>query len=128
MFEIWATNFEHFKKRVQEAVVRRNDQDQVILYGVGARSSNFVNIMGIMDAIDIVVDGQLEKQDLYLPGTEKRIISPEIYPTYLKNSPLFLLGVNAENEDSLISRESFPPRSKVYSVLPPSERLLTSWD
>ena len=126
-FESWAANFQDFKNRVQDEVAIGNDHDQVILYGVGARSSNFVNIMGILDYVDFVVDGQFEKQGLYLPGSEKKVISAETYRTKLKTAPLFLLGVNAENEESLIAREGFPNGAKVFSILPPSGRLLLSW-
>jgi len=126
-FEQWAIGFDGFKARVQAEVTKGSNHDQVILYGVGSRSSNFVNIMGISEMLDFAVDGQLEKQGLFMPGSCKEIISPEIFNERLSISPFYILGVNAENEDRVISQENSFNGSKVSSVLPPSTRLLSAW-
>ncbi len=127
-FEQWAAGFESFKERVHAEVTKGKNHDQLILYGVGSRSSNFVNILGISEMIDFAVDSQLEKQGLYMPGSCKEIISADAYRERLDNSPFFILGVNTENEDRVMSRENYFNGAKVYSVLPPSTRLLSAWN
>ena len=77
--------------------------------------------------IDFAVDSQLEKQGLFMPGSCKEIISAESYRERLDNSPFFILGVNTENEDRVLSRENYFNGAEVYSVLPPSTRLLSAW-
>jgi len=127
-FELWAAGFESFKSRVQAEVTKGKNHDQLILYGVGSRSSNFVNIMGISELIDFAVDSQSEKQGLYMPGSCKEIIADETYKDRLASSPMYILGVNTENEDRVMSRENYFNGANVYSVLPPSTRLLPAFN
>ncbi|MEO1122854.1 MAG: class I SAM-dependent methyltransferase [Cyanobacteria bacterium J06639_16] len=95
----------------------------IAMYGCGARSSTFVNFTGISELIDCFIDDQLEKQDLFVPGSNLEINSwnESKYRDYV-----FLLGVNTENEHKVITRKALPP-GKYYSILPPSRYLPEFW-
>lgn len=93
----------------------------ILIYGAGARSSNFVNLHGIADYIEYFVDDQTEKQNLYVPGCTKRI---QPFSSSDKEA-LFLLGCNCEVENKIIKKRNL----KSYaSILPPSAKLPKFWN
>lgn len=98
----------------------RESAHGIAMYGAGARSCNFVNLLGLGEYIDVFIDDQPEKQGKYVPGPRCLIRS------YVEDDAtrFFLLGVNCENENKVISRRSL--RSFV-SVLPPSRFLPDFW-
>ena len=94
----------------------------ILMYGCGARSSNFLNFSGAAKYVDFYVDDQIEKQNLYVPG-ENLKVKPwdEKYQDYY-----MLLGVNAESEYKLINKRQL--NSDQYtSILPPSKNLPKFW-
>ncbi len=93
---------------------------KILIYGAGARSSNFVNLLGLREYIGNFVDDQPEKQNKYVPGNELQIkpYSDE------DSESFFLLGVNCENENQIIKRRHL---EAYVSVLPPSRNLPHFW-
>jgi len=128
-FQTWANEFESFRVSVHQEISRKAQKAQIILYGVGARSSNFINIMEVTSFISYAIDDQPDKQNLFMPksgiGVFAQAQAREIYGT---KETFYLLGVNAENENTLIEAVDFLRESNVASILPPSPRLLGAWN
>jgi hypothetical protein len=113
-------NWDGFKSELIKFLDSRGKP--IIMYGCGARSSNFLNFTGAAKYVDCYVDDQIEKQNLYVPG-ENLKVEPwnEKYLDYY-----MLLGVNAESEYKLINKRQL--NSDNYSsVLPPSKNLPKFW-
>lgn len=128
-FRIWAEDFLIFQNRVQNEIQSFIEKgSQVGLYGVGARSSFFLNVMQVTQIVAFAIDDDLNKQGKYLPGTKIPILSRTEAFQLLKNDSLVLLGVNRENEAKLLA-EIRPLKKCTYkSILPPSNNLLLAFD
>ena len=113
----WSTEFLTFKEKGVE----------VVLYGVGSRSSPFLNIMGVNDMLSFAIDDDPRKQGKFLPGSNIEIVSREDGFSRLNGQSLILLGVNKENEEKLIGELSSRSSLIFKSILPPSERLLSAF-
>jgi SAM-dependent methyltransferase len=126
-FREWSRAFPGFRDAVHEEVRRSADLGDVVLYGVGARSSTFVNILGLAPYIAYAVDDQLEKQRKYMPQSGLAIHPSEHMASLGRRLGLVMLGVNCENEEAVLCRGSIPPDVRCASVLPPSPRLMEAW-
>ncbi len=93
---------------------------EMVMYGCGSRSSNFINLTKSTDFFNCFVDDQPEKQGRYAPGSLLRIASSE----NLDASRPVALGVNSENETGLIQKRKL---MRSFSVLPPSALLPSFW-
>ena len=128
-FRSWAQCFDPFCRRVQAELQEFISRDAPIaLYGVGSRSSFFLNATRSMSKISFAIDDDPVKQGKYLPGTSILIRSREEGFKLLKENSLVLLGVNGENENKLLG-EIAPQKNWVFkSILPPSEHLLSAFN
>jgi SAM-dependent methyltransferase len=129
-FRNWANEFDEFKSNVQNEVKSYIDSNvDVAIYGIGARSSCFLNFTDIVKVVSFAIDDDPAKQGKYLPGTSILIRSREEGFKLLKENSLVLLGVNGENENKLLN-EIAPPRNNwaFKSILPPSEHLLSAFN
>lgn len=95
---------------------------KVSLYGGGARSCNFVNLLGLGEHIDNIVDDQPEKQNLIVPGCN---LMMRPFSEDLDSKSFFLLGVNCENESKVVRKRGL---TEYASVLPPSTMLPGFWN
>ena len=98
-----------------------NDKDNVVVYGCGARSSNFVNLFDL-DMINCFVDDQKEKQNYFVPGCNLQI---KPWSKDLEESTV-LLGVNTENEQKVINKRLLKT-DNFFSILPPSKHIPHFW-
>ena len=114
-------HFPVFKTEIQKFL--REKEHPVIMYGCGARSSNFINFTEIGDLISCFVDDQVEKQGLYVPGCNLKI-NP--WDRKYANNHTVILGVNTENEYKVIHRNKLNMQN-VYSSTPPSANLPMFW-
>jgi len=122
----WARSFNDFRSRVRDDVATMAARGEVCLYGVGNRSSLFLNLVGVADLVCAAYDDQPGKQNRFLPGSGIPILpGDELGRDGLP--ALVLLGVNAENEEAVLSARPILAATATYSVLPPSPRLLPSW-
>ena len=96
-------------------------------FGVGARSSNFGNILGLAPHIAYAVDDQPEKQSRFMPHSGIPIFPSDEMRSRDQRPALVLLGVNGESEETVLSKGSIPHGTRHASVLPPSPRLLEAW-
>ena len=128
-FKRWSNGFLTFRENVKKEIKSYNKQGfEVVLYGVGSRSSPFLNIVGICDMLSFAIDDDPRKQGKFLPGSNIEIVSREIGLGRLNSQSLVLLGVNKENEEKLISELSFHNSLTFKSILPPSEYLLSAFN
>ena len=128
-FRKWAKCFDPFRSQVQAELQYFASRDlPVALYGVGSRSSFFLNVTRSMGNISFAIDDDPAKQGKYLPGTEILIRSREDGFKLLKENSLVLLGVNGENEKKLLSEISPQNKWVFKSILPPSENLLSAFN
>jgi SAM-dependent methyltransferase len=93
---------------------------EMVMYGCGSRSSNFINLTKSASFFNRFVDDQPEKQGKYAPGSLLKITSSENVDAF---TPV-ALGVNAENETRLIQKRKL---QRSFSVLPPSSLLPNFW-
>jgi 2-polyprenyl-3-methyl-5-hydroxy-6-metoxy-1,4-benzoquinol methylase len=116
----YKSRYPAFRRALTEFLESRAD-DGIAVYGAGARSGNFVNLLGLKDYVDVFVDDQLEKQYKYVPGCT-RLIRP--YSEIDDRRRFFLLGVNCENESKVIIHKGL---ENFASILPPSRHLPDFW-
>ncbi len=127
-FRIWANSFASFKRNVKAEIQNCIDMGgNVVLYGVGARASSFLNFTEITQKLSFAIDDSPAKQGRYLPGTSVLIRSREDGFKLLKENSLVLLGVNGENERKLLDEIAPYKKCEFKSILPPSEHLLSSF-
>ena len=128
-FRTWAKNFHPFQLAVQAELQFFSEKDApIVLFGVGRRSSFFLNVIHLNNKISFAIDDDPAKQGKYLPGTSILIRSREDGFKLLKENSLVLLGVNGENENKLLN-EIAPRNNWVFkSILPPSEHLLSAFN
>ncbi|KGE25985.1 class I SAM-dependent methyltransferase [Leptospira interrogans] len=111
-----------FKSSLQKYLDSYQD---VVLYGCGARSCNFVNFLGIKNHIKFFIDDQKEKQNVFVPGCELEILNSE---NIFDKTKHILLGVNTENEFKVLKRKNLVNSNITYhSILPPSKLLPDFW-
>jgi 2-polyprenyl-3-methyl-5-hydroxy-6-metoxy-1,4-benzoquinol methylase len=128
-FRKWAQCFDSFREQIQAELQEFVSRDlPIAIYGVGSRSSVFLNVTKSMKKISLAIDDDPTKQGKYLPGTSILIRSREDGFKLLKENSLVLLGVNGENEKKLLD-EIAPRNNCVFkSILPPSEHLLSAFN
>lgn len=127
-FQEWAHKYPFFVELVQQELSEVSTSLPVVLYGVGSRSSTFVNLMGVSSLISVAIDDQPEKQGKYMPQSGVAICSSDQAQERFGGEDFFaLLGVNGENEDSLLEGSPFLSKKGCASILPPSHRLLEAW-
>lgn len=116
--------FEEFKKKFNSFLIK-NKKD-FIVYGCGARSSNFVNFLNNSKKIKYFVDDNKEKQDLVVPGCN--LLIKKFSKNNIKNK-VILVGVNAENENIIFKKclKLKVKRKDIFSILPPSKILIPFW-
>jgi len=90
---------------------------RVILFGVGSRSMGSLWSIDSVGGIDVFIDSSPGKVGFTVPGTSKSIDS-EIWLENLEPKDLVLLGVNLEDEQSVIAK--IGERCQVLSLLSPS--------
>jgi 2-polyprenyl-3-methyl-5-hydroxy-6-metoxy-1,4-benzoquinol methylase len=63
----WKNNLSGLKK----------EQKKTVVWGAGSKGITFLNLMDPENYIQYIVDVSPQKQDLYVPGTGQKVISPE---------------------------------------------------
>lgn len=125
-FDQWANEFWEFRAHVQREIEMAAALGPVVLFGVGCRSINFINVMGVADHLSVAIDDQPGKQGRFIPGAMIEIMDSARYEKLFREPATVLLGVNAENEEKVMSSNNFPVR-QWWSVLPPSSGLVPGW-
>ena len=117
----YVEKFPNFKLELKKFVEQKCESGKLVMYGCGARSSNFINLLGLSECFSCFVDDQKEKQRKICPGNNLPILdSAEVV---LKNTYI-ALGVNSESESAVIKKHRL---KRFFSVLPPSHHLPDFW-
>ncbi|OGT38006.1 MAG: hypothetical protein A3F11_03280 [Gammaproteobacteria bacterium RIFCSPHIGHO2_12_FULL_37_14] len=124
----YANFLSEFKANINDFLAKLVAQGKKIsLYGAGNRTATLVNFTGIEKYIEFVVDDQVEKQHLFMPGSCLEVFSSDFLQKH--NIDVCLMGVNTENEQTVINKHISWSEGKLtfYSILPPSNRLIPFW-
>ncbi len=70
----YRSKVKEWKRNLEKFV---NKGTRVLIWGGGSKGVTFMNILNIQDEIKYVVDINPHKQDMFIPGTGQRIVSPE---------------------------------------------------
>ena len=75
MWRKWSRNFENFKSVIQKEINFLSKGKDLILYGVGARSSVVLNFLGLSNRLKFAIDDSPAKQNKLMPYSKTKIIS-----------------------------------------------------
>jgi SAM-dependent methyltransferase len=79
----FAANFQNEAERWRRQLEQlRKLMRRVVVWGAGSKGVTFLNILGIQDEIEYVVDINPRKQGMYVAGTGQRIVAPEFLRRY----------------------------------------------
>jgi hypothetical protein len=104
---------------------RRRRGGCIALFGAGHLACTWINVFGVQDAIDCVIDDNPHKRGLYMPGSKLPIVASS---TLLERDiSLCLLSLNPIGEQKVIEKNStFVERGgRFASIFPGSARALT---
>ena len=73
---------------------------RVAFWGAGAKGVNFLNLVPLASNIGVIVDANVRKQGMYVPGTGQLIASPEWLAEY---RPDFVIVLNASYQEEIAS-------------------------
>lgn len=95
--EVFSDNFARRRKAWQgqrELLERKRS----VLWGAGAKGVGFLNLLGIRDGVEYVVDINPHKHGTYIAGTAQRIVPPEFLREY---RPELVLVTNPVYKDEI---------------------------
>ncbi len=115
---------ENYRGRLSRLLTFCKQQNQrVIVYGVGCRGSLFVNGLKLASMIDFAVDDQEERQGKYMAGSQLPIRSSRELGK-INEKMLILLAVGQENDEKVktkIRRMTSPETCEILSVCSPAD-------
>ena len=117
------------RRRYRGLFLERNlRRENVAVFGAGHLSCAFINLLGLADHVNFVVDDHPRKQGLFMPGSRRPITGS----AKLADSPtrLCLMGLNPDAESKVIqNNQAYTARGGQFaSIFPasPSALALTS--
>ena len=120
----YANNYPLTKRRVQDFLREAKTHGEVGIFGAGHLTVAFVNYLDIAEFIDVVVDDNINKHGMLLPGTGIPIVLPETFNQ--RNGRLLLLAVNPLDCETIAKRSQvhLQPNRKWFSIFPRSDHFL----
>jgi hypothetical protein len=108
---------EELQRHLSESV---GSNESIAIFGAGHIACMYINLMGIEDYIEFVVDDNPHKKGLYMPGSKIPIVSSE--NLYNSSVSLCLLSLSPAHEEKIISRhKDFMQRGgRIRSIFPSS--------
>ncbi|MCG3205121.1 MAG: hypothetical protein KCHDKBKB_01838 [Elusimicrobia bacterium] len=102
----------------------QKNHGRLAILGAGHLSCMFINILDLKNYFEFVVDDNIHKTGLFMPGSHLPIVASQ--ELVRKKIKLCLLGVNPENEDRLIqTQKEFVANGGTFaSIFPGSSRSL----
>lgn len=103
---------------------QRQSQGKIALFGAGHLACTFVNLLGLQDYIEFIVDDDPHKQGLLMPGSRLPIHGS--IALVEKNIKLCLLSLNPLSEEKVIQKnQDFLERGGTFfSIFPGSKHAL----
>ena len=100
---------------------------KVAVYGAGSSTFCLLSFLGLAPYIDLILDDQQEKQDMFSPDSKLPIVSGE--ELYKSGIDVCFLAVNVENEHKVISKHQkwVDGGGTFWSLIPPSDLLPPFW-
>ena len=92
--EAWQCHLEQIEQRGQRSV----------LWGAGSKGVTFLNMLGIRDQIEYVVDINPRKQGMYIAGTGQGIVPPEFLRDYRPDVVLVMNPIYRHEVKHIIER------------------------
>ena len=100
----------------------RRSQGRIALFGAGHRSSTYLNLLGLKDLVEFVVDDDPNKCGLFMPGSRLPIKGSAALTA--ENIKLCFLAVKSESEDKIIRvNQAYVDQGGVFSSIYPSSKL-----
>lgn len=122
------TFWPHFKIAIHKYLQGfKKKEKKIALYGAGCRACSLLNFTDISKYLDFVVDDQLEKLNLFLPGSKLPVFSSK---KLLSDSiDICFLAVNSENNDKVIkNHQDYLDNGGIFiPILPKSKHLPSFW-
>jgi hypothetical protein len=75
----YCSKIEAWKRKLEQL---KASGKRVVVWGAGSKGVTFLNILGIQDEIEYVIDINPRKQGMYVAGTGQRIVSPGFLRRY----------------------------------------------
>ena len=104
----------------------KNEGKEIALFGAGHCANVFINIHEISDSIKCVIDDNIHKQGMFMPGSQLPIISSSALLE--EDLKLSVLSLNPEIEKKVVEKNrTFIERGGDFlSIIPTSERSVYS--
>jgi SAM-dependent methyltransferase len=97
----FSRGYAEIRERLQRLFRRWRQQDKrVAIFGAGHLAAKFTNMYGLAGYIDCVVDDNVNKQALLMPGSRLRIVGSAA----LAEMDLCLLSLNPESEQKVLAK------------------------
>lgn len=103
-----------------KAVLARYPRGKTALFGAGHRSAAFINLLGLKDSIGMVIDDDVNKKGLFMPGSRLPIVGSAALLE--KEIALCLLNMSPESEQKVVAKnKAFVDRGgRFVSIFPES--------
>lgn len=102
----------------------RQKHGKIVLFGAGHFACTYINLLGLKDIVDFIVDDNPNKRGLFMPGSKLPIYGSS--SLIEENVRLCLLSLNPISEDKVIKiNQEFLNRGGTFSsIFPSSKRAL----
>jgi len=114
----FAGSFAERRKAIRSELIRWRKRGRIALFGAGHQSVMFVNLMGIADIVEFVVDDHPQKCGRRMPGSHLPIVpSSALYSEEIK---LCLSSLGAASEPKVIAKhQQFIQQGGVFASIFP---------
>lgn len=120
-FEQFSNGYKTKKDETQRFfAAQRKSGKKIALLGAGHLSCTYINLLGVAEFIDCVIDDNPHKIGLLMPGSRLPIVGSQAL--YDKNIDLCLMSVNPETEPKILAKnEAFVKKGGMFaSIFPDS--------
>jgi hypothetical protein len=119
----YGESFKQHAERLQQYLKKYQEKKgKVVIFGAGHLSCMYINLMGIKDYIEFIIDDNPNKKGLYMPGSHLPIRSSDSLAE--ERSSLCLLSVRSESETK-VSRNNtaFIKQGGVFASIFPTSKI-----
>ncbi|MBW2617789.1 MAG: hypothetical protein JRC92_02800 [Deltaproteobacteria bacterium] len=120
-FLAYAEGLESTRRAVRERLSRAG---RVAVFGAGHLSCCYINLLGLADRIEFVVDDHPRKQGLFMPGSGRPVLGSQALTE--RGVSLCLMGLSPDIEDKIMAANQafLQAGGQFASLIPASPRRL----